>query len=88
MNNQPIDAGYANFLKTQGLLNFLQNYNIETLQEYNIILYKLCSALYTQEEIDLFAKFLTVIYQQGYYKSVEDHKKALEVHGLNSVLNH
>ena len=85
--NTPIDAGYANFIKIQGFINFLKNYKIENVEKYYPILYKLSGCMNAQEDVDLFAEFLNFLYEKGYQKSVEDHKIALESHGLSTVLN-
>jgi hypothetical protein len=83
LNNNK-DAGYVNFLKTQSLLDYLKGLNIENIAELYPMIYNICVAL-QPDDIDNFAKFINKIYESGYYKSVEDHKKALEAHGLSAV---
>jgi len=83
-----IDPAYISFAKTQSILDFLKPYNIENLQEFYQVLFKLATNLSTQEEMDSFAKLLVHIYQKGYYRSVQDHQTALEKHGLRAILNH
>jgi hypothetical protein len=81
------DLGYINFLKTQTLVEYLKNLQINQLDTMFPLIYKICSNLQTNEEIDKLAQFVNKVYESGYYKSVEDHKKALEVHGLNTNIN-
>lgn len=78
------DAGYANFIKSQGVLDYLKKFDLENLPDFYPIIYKVCSNLKSQEELEMLAKFLNKIYEKGYYKSVVDHKAALKAHGLST----
>jgi hypothetical protein len=81
------EIGYANFIKTQGFLDFLKKFEIDDISKLYPIIYKVCSKLDSQEDLENLAKFLNKIYEKGYYKSVADHKAALKAHGLSTALN-
>ena len=82
--NNHKDAGYVNFLKTQSLLEYLKSLNIDNITDLYPMIYSVGAALHP-DDIDNFAKFINKIYEAGYFKSAEDHKKALEAHGLSTV---
>jgi len=79
-----IDAGYANFLKTQVVLESIKTMCKEDIQEYYPCLYSICSHLNDQNDLELFVKLCAKLYQLGYYKSVNDHKEALQKQGLQA----
>ena len=81
------DAGYANFLKTHGLLSHISKWNIDDVENYYPIIYKICSVITSSQELELAASFLNKVYESGYYKSVQDHKQALEKLGLSTKIS-
>jgi hypothetical protein len=80
------DTGYLNFVKTKGSLEYIEKFNIDKNQ-YSELIYKLCTSLSTQKDVDDFFKFLTALYSAGYQKSAEDHRTALEKHGIKFNFN-
>jgi hypothetical protein len=86
MQNVLQDPGYANFLKTHGLIAHISKLDIPDVNEFLPVIYKVCSTISSTDELENFAKFLNKIYESGYYKSAEDHKKALAAMGLNTSL--
>lgn len=87
MTSTENDIGYANFIKTQGFLDFLKKFDIDDISNLYPIIYKICSKLDSQDDLENLAKFLNKIYEKGYYKSVADHKAALKAHGLSTAFN-
>jgi len=84
MQNMLQDPGYANFLKTHGLIEHISKLQVADVNEFMPVIYKLCSTISNTDELESFARFLNKIYETGYYKSVEDHKKALSSMGLST----
>jgi hypothetical protein len=80
-------AGYSNFIKAQGFLDYLKKFELNDQSEFYPIIYKICSHLNSKEELEELAKFLNKIYEKGYYKSVADHKAALKAHGLSTNIS-
>jgi hypothetical protein len=88
MNQVPNnDAGYVNFLKTHGLLSHIAQWNIDGKEAYYPIIYKICSVINSNQELELAASFLNKIYESGYYKSIQDHQAALEKLGLSTKIS-
>ena len=81
------DDGYSNFKKTQGTLEYLETFSINK-NEYSELIYKICTSLNTQKDIDDFFKLITYLYSAGYARSAGDHRTALEKHGIATNLNY
>ncbi len=81
------DQSYVNFLKTHGLVSYLSKWGFSDTDLALPLIYKICSGLSSADELEIFAQFLNKIYEKGYFKSVEDHKKALAAMGLTTDIN-
>jgi len=82
-----VDNGYANFLKTQVLIDSLKRLHDNNLQDYYELLYVVAGCLTEQKDLELFVNFCTKLYNNGYQKSVEDHKIALAKQGLAAKIS-
>lgn len=86
MNDQTNDSGYANFIKAQSVIESIRPLFNEDMKDFYPIIFKLCTNLMTEEDIQMTVKFLSKLYQNGYLKSVEDHRKVLEQQGLTNKI--
>lgn len=81
------DNGYANFLKAQVLIDSVKRLNENNVQDYYELIYVIAGCLTEQKDLELFASFCIKLYNNGYQKSVEDHKDALAKQGLASKIS-
>jgi hypothetical protein len=79
-----IDEGYTNFMKSQIIIENLKKVYNEDLTEFYELIYGISKCLQEQKDLELFVRFCTKMYNTGYYKSVEDHKVALQKQGLTA----
>jgi hypothetical protein len=77
-----VDNGYSNFLKAQTLIEALKRLNPTDMSAYYELIYAVSGCMTEQKDLELFVSFCTKIYNNGYQKSVDDHKEALEKQGL------
>lgn len=80
------DEGYLNFMKAQVVIDALKRLYTDDLSEFYELLYVVSKCLPEQKDIELFVKFCTKLYNNGYFKSVNDHKVALEKQGLTTKI--
>jgi hypothetical protein len=78
------DEGYVNFMKAQVVIDALKRLYADDMSEFYELLYAVSKCLQEQQDIELFVKFCTKIFNSGYHKSVIDHKAALEKQGLTT----
>jgi hypothetical protein len=51
-------AGYSNFIKAQGFLDYLKKFELNDQSEFYPIIYKICSHLNSKEELEELANHL------------------------------
>jgi len=77
---------YVHFMITQALMESLKGVLGDSSKDYMAILFKMCSGLTSQQDVESANAFFAKLYQAGYMKSVEAHKEAFAKMGVESVV--
>lgn len=65
------------------LFGILQHKYVQSEQ----LIERLSHHMVTDQDVDQFGKMVSAIYEAAYLKAVEDHKAALEKHGLKATVS-